>query len=133
MGLFSKPKSSNDNVILAQIYCKAMNCLISDFGNGVTIALLRDGISPGNIAIKYTTYCFAKAVHSGVMNDLEKKVFINDAFFIIALLRDKGDISEKDAVYRSDLLLKVGAEENTVLGMVLSDRIMLQGDIVSIA
>lgn len=99
MGLFSKPKSSSDNVILTQIYCKAMNYLISEFGNGVTIALLRDGISPRNIAVKYTTYCFVKSVHGGVMNDLAK----------------------------------VGNEEDAVLGMVLSDRVMLQGDIVSIA
>lgn len=132
MGLFSKSKSSNDSVILTRIYCKAMNCLVSEFGNGVATALLRDGISPGNIAVKYVTYCFAKAVHCGAMNDLDKKVFISDAIFILALLRDKGDISEREAVYHSELLAKVGNEEDAVLGMVLSDRVMLQGDIVSI-
>lgn len=133
MGLFSKSKSSSDSVILTQIYCKAMNCLVSEFGKGVTVALSRDGFTPGKIAAKYVTYCFAKAVHCGVMNDLDKKVFINDAIFILALLRDKGDISETEASYHSELLVRVGNEEDAILGMALSDRVMLQGDIISIA
>ena len=134
MGIFGKIKKENSNdVLLVQIYCKAMNCVITDFGKGVTVALLREGNSSGKIALRFATYCFANVVRQSLMNDIEKKVFVHDMKFLLPLLRGIGDIPDRDIIHYSEMLDNIESENETCLGLVLSDRVMLQGDIVSLA
>ncbi|WP_336193152.1 hypothetical protein [Providencia stuartii] len=134
MSFFGNTKKDSEKQIASvAIYLNSMGFRMTEFGEGVAIALKKSRNTEGEIACRFALFCLAKDIKNDSLLDHAtiNRIVANIKFSLYQLFKI-GDLTENQVNEKIGILGSLSASDvnQSVLGLLLADNVMLQGDIV---